>query len=219
MCVASTCTISCLYSTFLLFPGQCNKWCDDRQYQFHRRKCDRDTHWLGNGKVCSTFHDSIMCHIVESIRHFRILEYLGILSNIVRYFLSLNYIVNVLNAIIDYIVIDIINCKTFFNQFLCVHPVHFSDVSWRYSVSVAGVSSWKRYYGCCGLFSLSTLFSDNGWLCFFGCTHRFIGGYYTIFVYEPWIYRAWDWVNVACKCFWDKDIGIFYFSVIVSCYS
>lgn len=105
-----------VHSTFLLFPGQCNKWCDDRQYQFHRRKCDRDTHWLGNGKVCSTFHNSIICHIVESIRHFRIFEYLGILSNILHYFVSLNYITNVSNAIIDYIVIDVINCKTFFNE-------------------------------------------------------------------------------------------------------
>ena len=78
-------TISCLYGAFSLFLGQCNKWCDDKQCQFHRRKCDRGAHWLGNGKVCmcSTFHNSIMQHAYTHIRYvkvFQIFEYFPLKS-------------------------------------------------------------------------------------------------------------------------------------------
>lgn len=78
-------TISCLYGAFSLFLGQCNKWCDDKQCQFHRRKCDRGAHWLGNGKVCmcSTFHNSIMQRIHTHIRYvkvFQIFEYFPLKS-------------------------------------------------------------------------------------------------------------------------------------------
>ena len=88
LCVSQTYMymISCLYGTFSLFPWQCNKWCDDMRCQFHRRKCDRGPHWLGNGKVCacSTFHNSIMRHTVEIISQITFgfsLNFLGILNN------------------------------------------------------------------------------------------------------------------------------------------
>lgn len=79
-------TISCLYGAFSLFLGQCNKWCDDKQCQFHRRKCDRGAHWLGNGKVCmcSTFHNSIMQRIHTHIRYVKYDTY-SRFSNISRW--------------------------------------------------------------------------------------------------------------------------------------